>query len=553
MRPSPVLLATSALLAFLGQSSVRAEEIALTFDLPAVHPNKAEAAPQQTADVAAEQIPDPAANQGADQPADVAALLPVPAAAANPPIQSGSSTSVPGKTYGGSESLAMANQSSAAASLLPPPPPLPTALVALVKSEAAPKAEPQPAPKAAKPPLEPIALNFAIAPNAAGLALASAQQAAPETEAAAAAAPEPASLLSIFEGGSESLVARTVGSAEGTRTATGERTPAFYGHVDPGNGVWNLGTFSYQHGAANPEEADVRQLRRLQGQSEIIRRKALDHGIELSLKETLNGIDLANQAPIAALGKGSYVDWLAQARQLGMTGDEAIVWARTRSFLDPDTQRWNAPGLGNNVNSISRDQERRMLAIARSLEAYQAQNPDQPVALTAAPTPDPAPTPAPETPPAAELAPQPEEAVDSFLKLDQAPRAEPSAETPQPGLNFAPGLDQAPQQSAPAAGPSEESTAAAVREGAQNITPPVAAPADAPAQPAAEMPEAPSSLDGAVPNAVVYPPASSEPIEIPSAETPADAIAPTSQTPEGNLQGALPLFDVENLLFSIDT
>ncbi|NJL88085.1 MAG: hypothetical protein HC886_22335 [Leptolyngbyaceae cyanobacterium SM1_1_3] len=179
-----------------------------------------------------------------------------------------------------------------------------------------------------------------------------------------AQAPAPLSLSTsdsqLFQGGTDSLVARAVGSAEGTRTPEGLRTSAFYGHVDPGNGVWNLGTFSYQHGAQSPEEADDKQLQRLQAQSEVIQQKATGYSIELTLAEKLNALDLANQSPRAALSRGGYMDWLAEARKLGMSGSDAILWARTRSFLDPDTQRWNAPGLGNNVSSISRDQERRM-------------------------------------------------------------------------------------------------------------------------------------------------------------------------------------------------
>ncbi|NET30516.1 MAG: hypothetical protein F6K19_00690 [Cyanothece sp. SIO1E1] len=175
----------------------------------------------------------------------------------------------------------------------------------------------------------------------------------------------------LFKDGAESLVARAVGSAEGTRTPDGHRNPAYYGHVDPGNGVWNLGSFSYQHGADSPEEADVKQLKRLQRQTQVLRQKAEAKGLKLSLEEELNGIDLANQAPLAALGKGGYVDWLAEARKIGLRGPEAVLWARTRSFLDPDTKRWNAPGLGNTVHSISHDQDRRMQAIARALDSYQ--------------------------------------------------------------------------------------------------------------------------------------------------------------------------------------
>jgi len=183
-----------------------------------------------------------------------------------------------------------------------------------------------------------------------------------------------------------------VGSAEGTRTPEGHKTPAYSGHVDPGNGVWNLGSFSYQHGAKSPEEADKKQLKRLQAQAEALRRKAEDKGMNLSLQEELNGIDLANQAPMAALSKGGYVDWLEQAHKMGLRGSEAVIWARTRSFLNPDTGRWNAPGLGNNVHTITNDQERRFLAIARALEFHQQNaapnsQPGSPQALAPLPVP----------------------------------------------------------------------------------------------------------------------------------------------------------------------
>lgn len=175
----------------------------------------------------------------------------------------------------------------------------------------------------------------------------------------------------IFEGGSKSLVAHTVGSAEGTRHWSGKQTKAYYGHIDPGNGVWNLGTFSYQHDASSPEDADYKQLKRLKSQSLLLEEQASKEGIQLSLREKLNGLDLANQAPLAALGEGGYIERLAQAYRLQLTEEEAIAWARTRAYIDPDTQTWNAPGLGNNLYSISRDQERRMAAIDKAFRAYE--------------------------------------------------------------------------------------------------------------------------------------------------------------------------------------
>lgn len=191
------------------------------------------------------------------------------------------------------------------------------------------------------------------------------------------------SLDALFVGDRDSLVARAVGSAEGTRTATGQLTAAYYGHRDPGNQVWNLGTFSYQHGAESPEAADAKQLTRLRRQAQQLEAQAAEKSMVLSKAEWLNGIDLANQAPVTALEWG-YIDRLHQAKTMGLQGDEAILWARTRAFLDPDSGRWNAPGLGNTVQGISRDQSRRMGAIAQAIEHSQAFAPSAESELPAA-------------------------------------------------------------------------------------------------------------------------------------------------------------------------
>ncbi|MEA5463905.1 hypothetical protein [Leptothoe sp. PORK10 BA2] len=179
--------------------------------------------------------------------------------------------------------------------------------------------------------------------------------------------PEPSS--DLFAGGVSSLISKAVGSAEGTRTPTGGYTSAYYGHVDPGNGVWNLGSFSYQHGAASPEEADQKQLRRLQGQALELRRQAQAKAFSLSQLEELNGIDLANQAPLAALDRG-YINWLYAAKQQSMDSQSQIVWARTKAFLDPDTGYWDAPGLGNHWDAIYRDQQRRYDSILRAVTSH---------------------------------------------------------------------------------------------------------------------------------------------------------------------------------------
>lgn len=168
---------------------------------------------------------------------------------------------------------------------------------------------------------------------------------------------------SIFNGGPNSLVARAVGSAEGTRRPDGGKNPAYYGHQDPGNAKWNLGSFSYQHAARSPEDADQRQLSRLQTQDQMLQQKAASQGLQLTPEERMNGLDLANQAPLAALDRGGYIDRLKEARDRGLRGQAAILVARVNSYREPSTNLWDAPGLGNNEASIRHDQARRIDAV----------------------------------------------------------------------------------------------------------------------------------------------------------------------------------------------
>ncbi len=187
----------------------------------------------------------------------------------------------------------------------------------------------------------------------------------------------------LFDGGSDSLVARTVGHAEGTRGADGAKTRAYEGHTDPGNGVWNLGSFSFQHckeaqyNCSTPEQADVHQLKRLEGQAAKLRQQAEAIGYAMTELEELNGIDLANQAPAAALAADEYgyagnLNWFAKNKPTLSEADR-IVEARVWSYWNPKSKRWNAPGLGNTEANIRHDQNRRSMAIARAYENYQQQ------------------------------------------------------------------------------------------------------------------------------------------------------------------------------------
>ncbi|MBD2112770.1 MULTISPECIES: hypothetical protein [Cyanophyceae] len=356
------LLAASALLALLCPTAVQADDGILSFELSP--PQWVE--PPPIAEAVAPAV------DNANQP------LPIPAQAANPPMRYHSPQQLPAGVYQRGVAVGL-NESTSATALLPPAPPLSMAPVMVAAA---------PEPVAPEPKVEPpketqrLALDFGLEPSAAVI-MAQAKLSEPK------ATPNP--LLGLFEGNSDSLVARAVGSAEGTRTPNGAINPAYFGHTDPGNRVWNMGTFSYQHGAQTPEEADQKQLARLQNQGDVLRQRALKHGLNLTLEETLNGLDLANQSPLAAIGQVGYIERLAEAKANGYEGSEAILVARTRSYINPNTGRWNAPGLGNTEAGIRRDQQRRASAVAQAIAAYETQNPDlhpQTWVLTPAPEPE---------------------------------------------------------------------------------------------------------------------------------------------------------------------
>jgi len=239
-----------------------------------------------------------------------------------------------------------------------------------------------------KPHSSSVALSF-DPPNATSVPIASEQ---PTTAARSESTPIPqsapdassSSREDLFAGGSKSIVARTVGAAEGTRNADGSTTEIYEGHVDPGNGVWNRGTFSYQFGNEenlSADEADRRQMAKIKRIYEsIMLAKAQKHGVTpLSVAEEINGIDMINQAPLAVTEDGGYIERLAEAKKKGLTGQAAILDARVWAFWDSTKGGWDAPGLRayddmGKEASIRHDQKRRMGMIEDALASYQQQH-----------------------------------------------------------------------------------------------------------------------------------------------------------------------------------
>lgn len=116
----------------------------------------------------------------------------------------------------------------------------------------------------------------------------------------------------------DSELSVAIGMAEGTRTAGGGKTTACDGHTDPGNQKAIQGTFSYQHMASSPHEADQKQpqaMREFRPEYEAAYRKAgIDPGKKLVAAACF---DLFNQAPEAATGKGGLLERLPELAKKG--------------------------------------------------------------------------------------------------------------------------------------------------------------------------------------------------------------------------------------------
>lgn len=172
------------------------------------------------------------------------------------------------------------------------------------------------------------------------------------------------SIDAAFAGGSQSLIARAVGTSEGNRTPEGGFTGSYSGHTDPGNAAHNMGSFSVQNApVSSPEEADAYWLNRLQGEMpgyiEACKKANLD---PTDARLLTNFADLYTQAPEAATAPGGLLDQLPAIAAAG-GGYDAILEARMKSYINPATGQLDAGGFGNDPNRLRADQRRRMDAL----------------------------------------------------------------------------------------------------------------------------------------------------------------------------------------------
>jgi hypothetical protein len=149
-----------------------------------------------------------------------------------------------------------------------------------------------------------------------------------------------------------------IGIAEGTRTANGGYTRAYYGHTDPGNGARNVGTVSGQQGGS-PATSDRRWMGILTGTASrvapVLQRLGVQPGTQGYNRLLFNVLDLNVQAPAAV---SDFIKKIPQILQQGVSV-EAIAKARADSFINPRTGRLEASGFNNSYNRLFQDQRSR--------------------------------------------------------------------------------------------------------------------------------------------------------------------------------------------------
>ena len=152
-----------------------------------------------------------------------------------------------------------------------------------------------------------------------------------------------------------------IGVAEGTRTAGGGYTKAYYGHSDPADGNYNRGTVSGGRGSsASPEMVDQKWMGILTNLQQRMRPQlillGLMPGTQGYNRVMFNLMDLEVQSPAANQTFAGSL--FGTVREAGFT-IEAIAKARADSYINPATGRLEAGGFGNNYQALIKDQRSR--------------------------------------------------------------------------------------------------------------------------------------------------------------------------------------------------
>jgi LysM repeat protein len=161
--------------------------------------------------------------------------------------------------------------------------------------------------------------------------------------------------------GGKAPAAIIIGNAEGNRTPSGGTTSSYKGHIDPGNGKSNSGSFSYQHGAGlTPEQADKAQLTKLSKLIPAYEKAVRKAGLDPSNATLATAyFDLFNQSESAA---ARFLDQIGDLKATGIT-NLSVTDLRFHSFVDNTTGKrftyTNGKGqtltAGSGLAKIARD------------------------------------------------------------------------------------------------------------------------------------------------------------------------------------------------------
>jgi tape measure domain-containing protein len=178
---------------------------------------------------------------------------------------------------------------------------------------------------------------------------------------------------SLMAGGTDSPIAKIIGMAEGNRKADGSMRKSYYGHVDPGNNKFNIGSFSAQ-GSLNkgtPEASDKAVIEQmLRPLISDFARQAEKTGVALTPKVLFNYLDSYNQSPLAAKEARSGPTFFNSLGDLkGKENDDGAIMALRRKMYEASGQTRIA-GL-----TVKEDQGRRMEEIRAALGAFKGQIP----------------------------------------------------------------------------------------------------------------------------------------------------------------------------------
>lgn len=154
--------------------------------------------------------------------------------------------------------------------------------------------------------------------------------------------------------GSKSPAAIIIGNAEGNRTPSGGFRDGYKGHIDPGNGKGNRGSFSYQHGTKSmtPEKADMAQLAKLSKLIPAYETAARKAGLDPNNATLATAyFDLFNQSESAA---GRFINQIGYLKTAGIS-NQSVTDLRFRSFINPESgQRWT-PGTASGFQKIANE------------------------------------------------------------------------------------------------------------------------------------------------------------------------------------------------------